>query len=140
MQPLLLSTFGEALLSLVSFFSAAHHVWGIPQGSFDSTYSTICIVAIFFVSSATFRNFVGTLDGETLDARTALSPGQGRATVLIYAARGLRSDVEDGVGQLGTILRAQGKADAARALQEEDSDVSTCQHAYSSIFFVPGTV
>ena len=35
-QPLLLSTFGEALLSLVSFFSAAHHVWGTPQGSFKS--------------------------------------------------------------------------------------------------------
>ena len=34
-----------------------------------------------------------------------------------YAARGLRSDVEDGVGQLGAILRAQGKADEAAALR-----------------------
>ena len=33
-----------------------------------------------------------------------------------YAALGLRSDVQDGVGQLGAILRAQGKADKAAAL------------------------
>ena len=34
-----------------------------------------------------------------------------------YAALGLRSDVQDGVGQLGAILRAQGKADEAAALR-----------------------